>query len=300
MLIPPEVEPALGEVITGTIPLENGVTSEVYRLETQQNTYLLKCLTGRPPACDPALDSHIRRAMLGKEARVAAPVLQGHGWTLDAYVQGTHPVRGNIPAKACLDLGKTLAALHALPARGYGSPKLGTDGAIHGEEASPNSGLLTRFTNPLPVGLEALSQHPTCRENPALIDVLPPYLTEIRQKMASAPVAICHSDLHERQIILAGDRLAALIDFGEATVADPRWDMASLLYFHGPQALQDTLAGYGGPCNLFRDAHLFSLGVAMHHAARSTIAGKGHRLNTASVHLHDTLLYLAKSGDEGR
>jgi len=105
--------------------------------------------------------------------------------------------------------------------------------------------------------------------------------------------ALCHTDLHERQIICRRRRLAALIDFGDATIADPRWDFGSILYFHGPRVLEAALGGYSSDSMLRQkfaaDAGFFSAGIALHHAYRSATPGRAHRLGVAVAHLRGLL-----------
>ncbi|MHA1128170.1 MAG: phosphotransferase family protein [Alphaproteobacteria bacterium] len=172
---------------------------------------------------------------------------------------------------------------------GYGVPKL-TGSTVSGNQDTALAGLNTRFADPL------LVNSPTFEVSPELLRQTVPYLVGVRETISSTNGVICHSDLHERQLIVSNRNLAALIDFGDATICDYRWDFGSLLYFHGLSVLEKVVGAYN-PNNqnqLITDAHLFSLGIAMHHAARSVLPEKSHRLKVATVHLQRTLLYLDK------
>lgn len=191
------------------------------------------------------------------------------------------------------DLGRTLAILHGLPTEAYGVPSIAPPGLFKGSEKSALAGLYTRFENPLPAGRQQLAEHPIGRTDPELARSLESAIHTIQTTIANRKGVLCHSDLHERQLILGEGRLAALIDFGDTTIADPGWDFASLLYFHGPAALADALVGYTEDVSRRReigdDARLLSIGIALHHTARSRLPGKHHRLAVATTYLRNTL-----------
>ncbi|MEE9453468.1 MAG: aminoglycoside phosphotransferase family protein [Paracoccaceae bacterium] len=274
-----------------------GATSTVWKVKGTRHTYALKTSNGRVPLADAALDMKLRMDVSQKGGIVARPVSNGTGWMLDRFVEGAHPTRGALPKDACYTLGQTLALLHKVPVTGYGAPRV-TRGQIIGTQDTALIGLAVRFTNPLPT-IAALNTHPACPAMPELPAVLPPIIAEISAKTTTAQPALCHSDLHERQFLIMEGQLMALLDFGDAVICDPRWDFASLLYFHGPRVLADTLAGYANKAIELRDVHLFSIGIALHHAARSVLPNKSHRLKVATVHLRRTLLYLDQTNTRG-
>ena len=291
----------LGETLTAVEPMDGGATSEVWKVRTNRGTYALKILNARGANTNLVLDIHLRSALSAGGACVAAPVLSstdfpnmsGAAWVLDEYVAGEHPARGDLHRLTCLGLGKTLAVLHSIPVTGFGTPQL-LGSTISGKQDDVFEGLITRFANPLPT-----ETPPTFQISPDLWQKARPYLRQIHKIISNSDGVLCHSDLHDRQIIVADNRLAALIDFGDVTICDYRWDFGSLLYFHGLRVLASTVEGYEPNASLraklIADAHLFSVGIAMHIGARSLLPGRGHRLKVATVHLNKTLVYLGQN-----
>jgi Ser/Thr protein kinase RdoA (MazF antagonist) len=215
-----------------------------------------------------------------------------NSWSLDQFVPGFHCARGNLNDAVCVDLGRTLAILHTIPVAGYGPPCLDSSGRIFGPETLAITGLDARFENPLPEGT-ALGKHPGACFAPQIVDRLAAKLDQIRELLKNRPGVICHGDLHERQFICNQSGLCALIDFGDATIADRIWDLASLRYFHGRDILTKVVEAYtrnsAEKSELCNDAELFSIGIAMHHAARSVYPGKSHRLRVATDYLLRTI-----------
>ena len=290
MELPPDISAMIGTV-EAVAPLESGATSDVWRLDTKDTVYVFKQIKRRRPSNPLAVDADIRRRV---KSGVATPVAHGDGWALDEFVKGAHPERGRIPAPACRALGVVLARLHAIEARGFGRPALSPNGEIVGQQSTPLAGLNTRYSDPVP---EAPQQNPALRHAPALAKALSSYLAKLRAALQENRAALCHSDLHERQVLLHNNHLAALLDFGDVTIADPRWDLGSLLYFHGPEVVKNMLGSYGA--GTLTEACLFSIGIALHHANRSLIEGKEHRLAIATAHLHKAHMVLSSKKGTG-
>lgn len=299
---PDALASALGEPLAGIEPLAKGATCQVWKLTTRRRAYVLRLFSGRPSRTDLPAEIRIRGRMADAGAAVAEPILSsldrpdlhpGTPWVLDAFVAGSHYARGALASRAAADLGRTLALLHGLPAQAFGVPAPGPAGGFRGSAATAIAGLHTRFEDPLPAEPQALAAHPAVQAAPDLAGRLQPLLQRVRDEVSQRKGVLCHADLHERQFICRDGRLAALIDFGDATIADPRWDFASLLYFHGPEILAAVLTGYTeDPARrrqLGADAVLFSLGIALHHAARSRHPGRGHRLAVATAYLRRAL-----------
>ena len=55
---------------------------------------------------------------------------------------------------------------------------------------------------------------------------------------------LCHGDLKTAHILVDGDRLSGIIDWGDAVVADPLWDIARFGHRADPESLALLLAGY--------------------------------------------------------
>lgn len=281
--------------LTDVSPLATGADCTAWRLGTSTTRYVLRQFDKRSFGKTAPLDIHIRSRLLHSGALVAAPVMASFDfpeerfetpWVIDRYMVGTHPERGEIPPTACFTLGQVLARLHALPVTGWGKPKIAPNGSFQGRETAALPGLQSRFDNPLPQSEAEWLAHPLTRHAPDLAQSLRTPVADIIARLDQSPGVLCHSDLHERQFIVANGDLEALLDFADCTIADPAWDFESLFYFHGEAVLHETLKGYSNPYeNLAADARLFSIGIALHHANRARLPGKAHRLEVATRHL---------------
>ncbi|MBL4768624.1 MAG: hypothetical protein JKY94_13105 [Rhodobacteraceae bacterium] len=99
--------------------------------------------------------------------------------------------------------------------------------------------------------------------------------------------------MHEKQLLCSKDGLAALIDFGGASILNRHWDLGSIYYFHGKANFR-TLYGAYLDFSEADESHadlvpLFSISIAMHHAARARLPGKHHRLNRAIEHIQQVI-----------
>ncbi len=311
---------ARGETLRTVTPIAQGSSSEVWRITTDTASYALRILISRQGNSPLQSDVHIRtqlHAQGGADAApVAAPVTHGVfpqtptgentglNWILDCFIPGNHPERGHLPAQTCAGLGKLLSRLHRLECSGHGRPTAVENNVIIGGETSPIAGLNTRFSSPLPITVSDWAAHPFHRITGLHARILP-FLHRIVEKIARAPMVVCHTDLHEGQLICEGDQLRALIDFADVTIADRRWDFGSLYYFHGDCALQDVIGAYceADPqqnthqSTLISNARLFSLCIALHHAARSVLPGKSHRFDVALAHIYRVLDRIETGGE---
>lgn len=304
--ITPSIDPAivltaLGDTAVGIMPLVSGGRCEAWRIDGRKRSYALRIFGAGRKAGAAAAEMSIRSYVARLGGAVSRPILGaqdlsqaggGADWVLDSFVEGQHCARGEIGAAEAADLGRTLAILHAVPVDGYGIPFVTPGGAIAGESETPLAGVLSRFDDPLPTGA-AVARHPLIMASPAHADSVEALVRNIRTEVAAGAAAVCHTDLHERQFIFRDRRLAALIDFGDATIADPRWDFASIRYFHGASAATAVIDGYTDDPGRRREmndgAALFSVAIALHHASRSRLPGKAHRLTIAASYLDELL-----------
>lgn len=299
---PGAVLAAIGANAASLEPLASGATCEVWKVDRDGQACVLRLFTKRPTRCGLEADLSIRRRLAAAGAAVAETLASSLDfpepggetpWVLDRFVPGSHDPRGELAPAAAADLGRTLAVLHGLPGARYGVPAVAPSGTLVGSEASALAGLRTRFDDPLPLEPQELAAHPALQAAPELAARVRAAVRRIRREIDGGRAVPCHSDLHERQFICRGGRLAALIDFGDTTLADARWDFGSLFYFHGPRVLDDVLAGTGGDAAarraLAEGARLFSIGIALHHAARARHPARRHRLAVATAHLRRTL-----------
>ncbi|WP_372574262.1 aminoglycoside phosphotransferase family protein [Ruegeria jejuensis] len=292
----------LGETLRHTGFLAQGATSRVWEIWSDQRAYALRIIDSPARTLNGPIDRFLRKSISDRGGRVSYPVLssdevgmlwQGRPWTLEPLLVGRHPPRGKLPAPACRALGETLAALHQIPVRGFGRPAYVDGACIHGATSDPVAGVLQRFDHPLPETWAQDVSHPAFAAAPEIETDTRALLQKVSAQIAKRAPVICHSDLHERQLICDGDQFVGLLDFGDATLLDPHWDLGSVLYFHGERNFRQVFEGYQQAARDSRcQADLtaaFSTAIALHHAARSRLPGKSRRLERAVAHIRQII-----------
>jgi aminoglycoside phosphotransferase (APT) family kinase protein len=297
------VERASGISIDGAHFLSSGAMSRVWTLTSGSNRYVLR--VSKPDSAEsPSFESDyaIRRALTPSTNRVARPICtsadsdaQDHpDWALDAFVDGEPGVRGRLPIKVCRDLGELLAELHSLPAEGgYGLLENRRD-RLAGVSPDSGGGFRTRLDAPWPFSDSPLDANPIATAAPELLPELRKMEPELRRLGAHETTrTVAHTDLHEGQLLIQDGRLAALLDFGDAVVGAPAWDIASFAFIHSWGQTRHLLEGYTGDestrVRLLGQARIFAVLISLHHAGRSAILGEQHRMNAAVAYLHANL-----------
>jgi aminoglycoside phosphotransferase (APT) family kinase protein len=100
---------------------------------------------------------------------------------------------------------------------------------------------------------------------------------------------LLHGDLEGGHIFVADDHYRGMIDFDQAQVGDPRWDLARVPLWDGDAALDALLDGYGrdtiGPGDRDLLLPLYLLAFMIRHAVQLTDQGQ---LSDARAHLAKT------------
>lgn len=153
-------------------------------------------------------------------------------------------------------------------------------------------GLFSRFDlGPDPDDLDAvtrmvLSDQPELNSSSAML------LKELQSALVLTRPAVCHADLHEKQIFTDRDKLSGVIDFGHAVITAPCIDFASFAYFHGLDTLPALKEGYrsnGTEPPSLGDCLKATILIAIHHLYRSSLPGKAHRRKFAIQRIHDVI-----------
>ncbi|WP_165795220.1 phosphotransferase family protein [Deinococcus koreensis] len=200
----------------------------------------------------------------------------GRTYLLEGLAQGDD---SGPAAQGWADLGRALAALHALPRSGYGLLE-DRDDELRGVARTLGGGLLSRLNLTWPFDASDPNAQALIAAAP---DLLAPLL-DVRAELlglTGRPAALCHTDLHGEQFRWQGGRLTALLDFGDAAVGPPEWDVASLAFFHGWPVAAQVAHAAGCPCG--REAALFGLLLSLHHAHRATALRRPDRLDRAAA-----------------
>lgn len=215
----------------------------------------------------------------------------GKIWLIDECVSGTHPDRGEIGEAATRQMGIILSELHQIPVSGSGriEPK---ETGLCGGASTIWEGLFSRFDlGAEPDDLDAVT-HMVLSSQPDLCSSSAMLLKEFQGALLMARPAVCHADLHEKQIFLVGGNLSGLIDFGHAVIAAPCIDLASFAYFHGLDKLPTLREGYesnGTEPPGLSDCLKATILIAIHHLHRSSLPGKEHRRKFAIQRLQDVI-----------
>ncbi len=152
-------------------------------------------------------------------------------------------------------LGAFLAALHAITVTGFGLLEDRAD-VIHGRAPDADAGIASRWPRAWPYTGEPLIAHPLARLAPALLTEVGA-LRDPLLRLASIPPRLCHTDLHPGHLRVDAAGAPCVIDFGDAAIVPPAFDLASFAYFaveHGwrEAPLQALLEGYA-PNRILRE-----------------------------------------------
>jgi len=207
-------------------------------------------------------------------------------WAVTSFVDGRPLGAGDPPARpdprerAARELGTLLRALHALPASGWGM-LADERGAPRGVAGEPAKGLLVRWPGLWPFDGRPLIAHPIAPAAPHLVGALAALREPLlRWGDPTLARAICHGDLTPTHVLSSPDgALAGLIDFGDAMVAAPAWDLAGFAWHHGWPLLSTLLEGYE-PRRLRREillaeAQQLSIALALRYYDRDAASGRG-------------------------
>lgn len=280
--------------------LAQGSTSTAWKLKGGKDEYVLRKIED-DRAVDGEVDGFIRGFLRARGGRVAELISNSETvasgprhirWSLERFVPGVHPERSAVLTLAAAQLGETLAILHDVPVSNWGRPDKLSDGSVEGGRSTQLPGVEERFENPLPQTWAPGFEHPLKSVLPGQWEDILTGLAVVDKQREDGIGVMCHSDLHEKQLICRNGELAALIDFGEAVILDRHWDLGSVLYFHGADVFADFFSGYEAVASGEAStelAEMFAIAIAMHHASRSRLPGKEHRLQFAGSRVRNIL-----------
>ena len=196
-------------------------------------------------------------------------------WMVTGWSAGT-PLGDTIPDGAATDLGRFLATLHALPVDGYGRLEDRAD-LLRGTAADRHEGVLSRWWPDLwPFDGRALLSHPIVHAAHVLVTTVAT-LREglLRFEDGRTQFALCHTDLNGSHLRVEDGRLSGVIDFGDAAIVPPAFDLASFAFSFGWQSLEALLDGYTTN-GVYRDirraeAQLLAVALALQKIEKYTV-----------------------------
>jgi aminoglycoside phosphotransferase (APT) family kinase protein len=290
-----------GETLVEASFLADGTTCRVWKLRSRTQSYALRVMAPGQNTMAPKIEALVRRKILARGGRVATPVqvsmpdddaLPGMSWSLDVFVDGCHPLPGKLSDDLCDNLGRTLALLHDVPVFEFGRPADVVGEVIAGNSSKPERGADLRFRHSLPESWEPGFLHPALVAAPDTRSEVLAHLGEVTHAVNQGSAVLCHSDLHEGQLICRESQLEALIDFASATILDRHWEFGGLMYFHGFDGFKKVhraYVTYGGKACSIELTRSFSIAVALHDACRATQPGLHHRMVKVVKHIREMI-----------
>jgi aminoglycoside phosphotransferase (APT) family kinase protein len=232
----------LGCEATRVVRIDAFATNEVYEVETDGQRLVVKA--SKMPA---ALQAEVWACARGAAAGCAAPAIRGVGHLptedgMSAFVMSRiagAPIAAG--AAAFREVGISLRRLHDVTLPGFGvlaeaSWKPRNDFRL--EHDSWLSFLRAICTDVRGLADSCVIAATAAHAAAVAIDV---YV----DRLAAVEVgSLCHGDLKAAHILVGADVLAGVIDWGDAVVGDPLWDIARYAHRADTASLRLLLEGY--------------------------------------------------------
>lgn len=233
--------------VTAVFPRTGGQLSSVFEVRAADRSAIVKVYDEKW-RWKQAKEAHVYRLLSEHGITLVPTVLHlepdpdviGHAFTVMTRLPGT-PLSETPAADVAAvyhQLGRLLAAIHAIPQPGFGYI------TTHVLDLAPdNTAYMGRqFTRKLREFLEL-------QGDPALHDRVQSYVAAHGDLFALCPTPVlCHNDVHEGNILVSADRITGLVDIENALAGDPWLDLAKADFYaaRGSSLKLDALfAGYG-------------------------------------------------------
>ena len=219
-------------------------------------------------------------------------------WLVTTWTEGA-PATGSIADSVATELGRFLATLHSIPTEGFGLLEDTAD-AIRGTEPNRQHGLISSWWPGLwPFDGRALIEHPLVHNAPQLVSAV----SALREPLLHfeherTEVALCHTDFSAEHILIDGDQFGGVIDFGDASIVPPAFDIASFACCFGWLSTEALLEGYTSN-SVLRDirraeAQQLSIALALHKIEKHAVhVPDEDQLTSAIAFLDETLSVVA-------
>jgi aminoglycoside phosphotransferase (APT) family kinase protein len=260
----------LGGLDGDVSPLAEGMSSTAW-LGTVMGTDLVvrtPVVAGPRPApryaVECALNERLRRAGVpAADTRVL--VVDGVVCTAAPRLPG-RPVRPDGWGESFVaDVARALHATHSLPTRGWGQPTQGP-GSLLGNVSGGAEAAVQRFwlARIWPFDDTRLSEHPAASLFPEKMGSIAAMEPAIREEAERDPCLV-HTDLHWDHLLRdENERLAGLLDFGDAFIGSVAWDFACLRYYHGETATEQVTGAYAGGDEIRARARILGVAFALY------------------------------------
>jgi aminoglycoside phosphotransferase (APT) family kinase protein len=174
----------------------------------------------------------------GGAVRGAQLVARVHGTSLADLDADEAGVMAALP-----EVARSLRGLHRLPGSGAGPLSLAAlerdPPRVEGVHANWHDYLATRLDEHLH---DCEGAHDLSHEEASRVRAL---FAAARERLRAAPAVLLHGDPGSQNFIVEGGAIRAMLDWEDALVGDPLFDLASLCTFHPERRHAAILAGYG-------------------------------------------------------
>ena len=217
-------------------------TNAVYDVEAGERRLVVKA-----SALHDALRSETWACGQGLSAGCRAPAVLGfgrldNGTGMSAFLMSRidgFPLAGSHPALR--EVGARLRQLHAVRVSGFGSLSDAAWGDARGFSLRHRSWL--GFLDGIVADVRALAG--SYASAAAVADAAAAAVDAHRDAFAAIELgSLCHGDLKVGHVLVRDDQLAGVIDWGDAVVGDPVWDLARFAHRADAPSLALLLQGY--------------------------------------------------------
>jgi aminoglycoside phosphotransferase (APT) family kinase protein len=165
----------------------------------------------------------------------AEPLSEGRGFLITEWLDG-RPAVADTDTEALIEAGRALRRFHRVTGPGYGRVAVSA-GAARGRHDS-----WAAYIDGILAGIDDLVRHDVV--GAAVAHRLESAVADHRELISfSGEGVLLHGDLKPAHLFVADGRLAAIIDWGDTSYGDPRWDLARLRH-SGDAVFGPVLEGY--------------------------------------------------------
>jgi aminoglycoside phosphotransferase (APT) family kinase protein len=209
----------LGTPVDAVEQVPSSAVNQVFRVEAGDTIAFVKC------APEPVLRREVAVLDVVRALDVPVPEVIGASWTdvpciVVRAVRG-RPVDGDDPAFA--SAGALLTRVHGVTLAGFGAVVADGD-ALRGEDASWSNAIARRCA-----GMDAVVEAGLVDRS--LVDRALASVAAAGDAIAAVDVGhLLHGDFHPRHVYANAGAVAAIIDWGDATIGDPRYDLGRIVH----------------------------------------------------------------------
>lgn len=229
-------ERALGTQVDELVPQAGSVGNQNFRLDTVRGRFALKLAAdGELVAERWGLEQAARADVPVPQVAAAGPLPEGRGFLITAWLAG-RPAAAGTDTDALIEAGRAMRRFHRVTGPGYGRVDVAAV-AARGRHAS-----WTAFIDSILAETDDLVRHDVI--STAVAHRMRAAVADHRD-MISYPRqgVLLHCDLKPAHLFVADGRLTAIIDWGDTSYGDPRWDLARLRH-SGDAVFGPVLDGY--------------------------------------------------------